>query len=195
MAAATSTCRQWQCQCPDHRRPPYHSLEEALVWAASLAASASALALRRHYTDHPYPPYLGTMAMASAVPLSRDPWDYPPSSVGAWTVAISGEVVVKPFTTELVALAIAAAAAAAASAPAPAGPPNLAVIGCSYASLSRLRLDGDLLVKHQNGKWVCLVSRRAFATADQVEKHVHQSPLYKAELTKAIAAGRVELIS
>ena len=87
------------------------------------------------------------------------------------------------------------AAAAAAAAPAPAGPPNLAVIGCSYASLSRLRLDGDLLVKHQNGKWVCLVSRRAFATADQVEKHVHQSPLYKAELTKAIAAGRVELIS
>ena len=73
------------------------------------------------------------------------------------------------------------------------------VLGLDYASLGRLRLDGKPLVERpvagSGAKWACLVSRRQFATEEQVAKHVRLSKLYKEELIKAIAAGRIVLVS
>eukprot|EP00617_Octactis_speculum_P026462 CAMPEP_0185762410 /NCGR_PEP_ID=MMETSP1174-20130828/21377_1 /TAXON_ID=35687 /ORGANISM="Dictyocha speculum, Strain CCMP1381" /LENGTH=647 /DNA_ID=CAMNT_0028444075 /DNA_START=60 /DNA_END=2002 /DNA_ORIENTATION=+ len=71
---------------------------------------------------------------------------------------------------------------------------NLLSMGTTYACLERLRMDGKPLVKHSNGKWVCLVSRRGFPNEEALEKHVHLSDLYKSEFQKALGSGRISLI-
>lgn len=73
------------------------------------------------------------------------------------------------------------------------GASDLLSMGTTYACLQRLRMDGKPLVKHSNGKWVCLVSRRGFPSEEALEKHVHLSDLYKGEFQRALSAGRITL--
>jgi hypothetical protein len=75
----------------------------------------------------------------------------------------------------------------------------LLALGTDYASIGKLRLlpegsvggEGLPLVEGSGDKWACLVSRRAFASEEQLAKHVRISKLYREELSKAIDQGRV----
>lgn len=49
------------------------------------------------------------------------------------------------------------------------------------------------LAESNGSKWACLVSRRAFATEEQLAKHIRLSQLYHDELAKAVTQGRVVL--
>jgi len=49
------------------------------------------------------------------------------------------------------------------------------------------------LIESNGSKWACLVSRRAFATEEQLAKHIRLSQLYHDELAKSVTQGRVVL--
>jgi hypothetical protein len=78
----------------------------------------------------------------------------------------------------------------------------LLALGTDYASIGKLRLlpeggssPGQPLAEGSGSKWACLVSRRAFASQEQLAKHVRVSELYREELVKAISEGRVVMAS
>lgn len=72
-------------------------------------------------------------------------------------------------------------------------------LGLDYATLGCLRVrpvgettgEGGPICDGSGEKWACLVSRRCFATEEQLAKHIRLSKLYKEELTKAVNEGRV----
>jgi hypothetical protein len=83
--------------------------------------------------------------------------------------------------------------------------PLLLTLGTDYATVGKLGLQPEgagtpssaapgPLAEGSGSKWACLVSRRAFATEEQLAKHIRLSQLYRDELAKAIAQGRVVLL-
>ena len=79
----------------------------------------------------------------------------------------------------------------------PGSAPLLLTLGSDYGTVRRLGLVGEAgvgpLVEGGGSRWACLVSRRCFETEAQLAKHIAVSNLYKAELAKAVAEGRVVL--
>jgi len=69
---------------------------------------------------------------------------------------------------------------------------NIIPPSSSTTTESKAETAGQPLCHHtDDNKWVCFLSRRCFATEDQLMKHVRVSKLYKEELIKAINENRI----
>jgi hypothetical protein len=78
--------------------------------------------------------------------------------------------------------------------------PLLLTLGSDYSTVGKLGLaagDGGAvgpLAEGSGARWACLVSRRCFSTEEQLARHIAVSSLYKQELAKAVAEGRVSIL-
>ena len=72
---------------------------------------------------------------------------------------------------------------------------HLLAVGLDYDQLPRVRFNGKALIEQtSDGKVTCWVSKRKFASDDQLRKHIAKSKLYKEAYEKACVDGKITLV-